>query len=103
MTGLMRLAGCDLFIHGTGGGAYDLVTEEWLGSWMGWTLALLVLREMLPSDGASAPSINGVVGSSLYISCAVGNFVFAAQLKREMINMSAWCSALAPVMLRGHL
>ena len=38
---------------------------------MGWTLALLVLREMLPSD--SAPSINGVVGSSLYISTAVDN------------------------------
>ena len=38
-TGLLRALGCDLFIHGTGGGGYDLVTEEWLGSWMGWTLA----------------------------------------------------------------
>jgi hypothetical protein len=33
MTALLRLAGCDLFIHGTGGGAYDLITAEWLGEW----------------------------------------------------------------------
>jgi hypothetical protein len=46
MTGLLRLAGCDLFIHGTGGGGggaaagdeqegYDLVTQEWLHAWLG--------------------------------------------------------------------
>lgn len=40
MTGLVRLAGCDLFIHGTGGGGdgghegYDLVTEDWLSAWL---------------------------------------------------------------------
>lgn len=39
LTGLMRLAGCDLFIHGTGGGGgetregYDRVTEDWLQRW----------------------------------------------------------------------
>lgn len=35
MTGMLRLAGCDLFIHGTGGGVYDQVTEKWLTSWLG--------------------------------------------------------------------
>ncbi len=30
MTGLMRLAGCDLFIHGTGGRAYEPVNDRWL-------------------------------------------------------------------------
>lgn len=35
MTGMLRLAGCELFIHGTGGGAYDRVTERWLGAWLG--------------------------------------------------------------------
>jgi hypothetical protein len=43
MTGLLRLAGCDLFIHGTGGGGgdsddhqgYDLITAEWLRAWLG--------------------------------------------------------------------
>ncbi len=39
MTGLMRLAGCELFIHGTGGGVYDAITERWLRDWLGVTLA----------------------------------------------------------------
>jgi len=37
MTGLVRLAGCDLFVHGTGGGdedGYDRVTEAWFGDWL---------------------------------------------------------------------
>lgn len=34
MTSLLRLAGCDLFIHGLGGGIYDRATELWLRSWM---------------------------------------------------------------------
>ncbi len=38
-TGLLRALGCDLFIHGTGGGSYDRVTEAWLDDWLGWTLA----------------------------------------------------------------
>lgn len=42
MTGLMRAAGCDLFIHGSGGGAsagmtedegYDVQTEAWFASY----------------------------------------------------------------------
>jgi hypothetical protein len=39
MTGLLRAAGCDLFIHGTGGGIYDQISERWLGRWLGMTLA----------------------------------------------------------------
>ncbi len=41
MTGLLRRWVCDLFVHGTGGGAshaeagYDRVTERWLASWLG--------------------------------------------------------------------
>lgn len=35
MTGLVRLAGCDLFVHGTGGGVYDRVTDRWFESWLG--------------------------------------------------------------------
>ncbi|GAB4385483.1 MAG: hypothetical protein Kow0022_11500 [Phycisphaerales bacterium] len=35
MTGMLRLAGCELFIHGTGGGLYDRVTERWLRDWLG--------------------------------------------------------------------
>jgi hypothetical protein len=39
MTALLRLAGCDLFIHGTGGGEYDHITEAWIGAWLGEALA----------------------------------------------------------------
>lgn len=35
MTGLARLAACDLFIHGTGGGIYDRITDAWFESWLG--------------------------------------------------------------------
>lgn len=44
LTGLIRMAGCDLFIHGTGGGGaggeephegYDRVMEDWLSAWLG--------------------------------------------------------------------
>ncbi len=41
MTGLLRRWVCDLFVHGTGGGAshaeagYDRVTERWLATWLG--------------------------------------------------------------------
>ena len=36
---MVRTAGCDLFIHGTGGAAYDRVTEHWIDRWLGETLA----------------------------------------------------------------
>jgi hypothetical protein len=39
MTALLRLAGCDLFIHGLGGGIYDPVTEHWIRHWLGASLA----------------------------------------------------------------
>jgi hypothetical protein len=37
MTGLARLGACDLFIHGTGGGVYDRITDAWFESWLGGT------------------------------------------------------------------
>lgn len=40
MTGMLRLAGCELFIHGTGGQAYDWVTQRWLSTWLGPEAAL---------------------------------------------------------------
>jgi len=43
MTGILRWAGCDLFVHGLGGGQYDPITEEWLGEWLGASLAPAVV------------------------------------------------------------
>jgi len=39
MTALLRLAGCDLFIHGSGGALYDQVTEDWINNWLEADLA----------------------------------------------------------------
>jgi len=60
-TGLVRLAGCDLFVHGTGGGhetGYDRVTEVWFDDLLGATLAPSVVATAtayLPLD-ADTPS-----------------------------------------------
>lgn len=35
MTGVLRLAVCDLFVHGLGGEVYDPVTDEWFAAWLG--------------------------------------------------------------------
>lgn len=39
MTALVRALGCDLFIHGTGGGSYDRVAERWFELWQSQPLA----------------------------------------------------------------
>ncbi|MEO1237584.1 MAG: hypothetical protein AAFX76_12420, partial [Planctomycetota bacterium] len=40
MTALLRRPDrCGLFVHGTGGGAYDRITERWWGEWRGEALA----------------------------------------------------------------
>ncbi|MFN3168235.1 MAG: hypothetical protein ACE37H_14330 [Phycisphaeraceae bacterium] len=39
LSAVMRSEHCDLFIHGTGGGVYDRVTERWWQDWIGEPLA----------------------------------------------------------------
>ena len=34
MTAVVRSALCDVFIHGTGGGVYDQITERWFAEWI---------------------------------------------------------------------
>ena len=54
MTAMLRMAGCELFIHGLGGGVYDTVTELWIKSWLGVDLAPMAVvsatRYARPSD-----------------------------------------------------
>ncbi len=53
MTGMLRLAACDLFIHGLGGGIYDQATERWMREWLGVELAPTVIATatlLLPID-----------------------------------------------------
>ncbi|MDX2016808.1 MAG: hypothetical protein SFY95_04100 [Planctomycetota bacterium] len=33
MTAFLRAVACDVFIHGTGGGLYDRITDQWIRAW----------------------------------------------------------------------
>lgn len=62
MTALLRMAACELFVHGTGGMAYDRVTDAWLAAWLGpdavlaptalATATLLLPLDTTPEDEA---------------------------------------------------
>ena len=39
MTALVRTLACEMFIHGTGGEAYDTVTDQWIPAWLGVPVA----------------------------------------------------------------
>lgn len=67
MTGLMRLAACDLFIHGLGAAnndrsheGYDIITEEWLERWLGVPriapMTLVTATRYLPLASQSPPT-----------------------------------------------
>ncbi len=59
MTGIARMGGCDLFIHGNGGAAYDRITERWIEHWLGERLAPMVVASatrMLRIAGDDLPT-----------------------------------------------
>jgi hypothetical protein len=59
MTGLLRWAYCDLFIHGMGGANYDRITERWFRQWLGVDLApsVMITADLrLPLEGADISS-----------------------------------------------
>ncbi|MBL0926089.1 MAG: hypothetical protein IBJ11_00350 [Phycisphaerales bacterium] len=54
MTALLRQLGCELFVHGRGGWAYDAVAEEWFRDWLGEPLSPMALATadvVLPLGG----------------------------------------------------
>jgi hypothetical protein len=54
LTAIARLVLGDLFIHGTGGGRYERVTEEWIQRWLGLRLAPMAIASAtrrLPLEG----------------------------------------------------
>lgn len=58
MTAILRLAGCDLFIHGSGGGVYDTITDDWIRDWLGLELAptaVVTATLLLPLDARIPP------------------------------------------------
>ena len=63
-TALARLGGCDLFVHGRGGGIYDPAMEDWIQRWLGddvvtelapAPLATATLRLPIPVDDSTDP------------------------------------------------
>lgn len=61
MTALLRLGGCDVFIHGLGGGAYDVITDAWLREW---------LPLATPELAAVTPAPTGVVSATRFVAMA---------------------------------
>jgi len=58
VTAMMRLAGCELFVHGTGGAVYDRITERWMQKWLGAQLApsaAITADVRLPLGGGGGP------------------------------------------------
>jgi len=43
LTAITRLACCDLFIHGKGGGKYDQAMQQWIEQWLNESLAPMVI------------------------------------------------------------
>lgn len=92
MTAILRLAGCELFIHGRGGGAYDLITDRWIGAWLGASLAPTVIVSAdltLPLDdlGASAKQVAAAkwrVHRAAHDPAIVNDTVAAAE-KQELV------------------
>lgn len=59
ITAIMRLAGCDLFVHGTGGARYDALMEGWIRQWLGLEVMpfMVVTADVrLPMPGLEAIS-----------------------------------------------
>ncbi len=58
LTAILRLAGCELFIHGTGGGVYDRASASWFHSWLGRELAPMVVASADVTLPIEAPGAN---------------------------------------------
>ena len=66
MTALVRLGMCDLFIHGTGGAAYDVAMERWIKLWLGVevgsiAVATATLRLPLSTNQVTVPNLRDAV------------------------------------------
>jgi hypothetical protein len=107
MTALLRLAGCDLFVHGVGGFVYDRAMEQWHRSWLGpalqpitgagaalapMVLASATVKLPLRADGVPEPgAIRAAVWRAHHArhdpgDASVSDAASAAR-KRELVSM----------------
>ncbi|MBC7835717.1 MAG: hypothetical protein H7Y88_11550 [Phycisphaerales bacterium] len=75
MSGVLRLAGCELFVHGLGGGGprgYDRVTERWFEYWLGAEEGRLAPVATVSATGwLGLPEWEGRVASDADVAAAV--------------------------------
>lgn len=101
MTALLRLAACDLFIHGTGGFAYDRVTDTWLASWLGpdavpaptalATATLLLALDAAPEDPRTSEAIAAqrAYRESLHKPGALGESSLESERRQIVASIAA--------------
>lgn len=106
LTAALRLAGCDLFIHGTGGEVYDRATDRWIADWLGESAMLAptvaaaaTLYLPLPSHGVvSERELNRLrqrVRAPRYSPAFVGDAA-AESARRELVRAIASLPPHAP-------
>lgn len=73
LTGIIRLAVCDLFVHGIGGGRYDRVMKLWMTSWLRATVAPAVVASAdvrLPLSDSPAAGAEVVVAADAALAAS---------------------------------
>lgn len=98
MTGILRRGACELFIHGTGGEAYDTVTEQWFNQWLGQPLAaataavsatqLLELETDRPPTAAELNESKQLARKARHDPNLIGD-TQTAQAKRQLVEQIA--------------
>lgn len=92
MTALARAAGCDLFIHGLGGGHYDHAMERWWQDWLRETPHALL--------GAFSLSPSGVVSATRTLPLASADLPTPAELRAALWRVHA--AQHNPALLGDH-
>lgn len=94
MTAIARIALGDLFVHGTGGGRYERVTEVWLGRWLGVDPDALVAPMAVATATVRLP---------LEGRLAAGPITTAADLRRAAFDPDAAEGADGPSAAKRRL
>ena len=93
MTALVRLGMCDLFIHGTGGAAYDRAMEVWIKEWLGLDVGSIAvvsatMRLPLMAQGEDLLNVDSVVSGArrLWHDPEPSGTSFPTPAKRRMVD-----------------
>ncbi|MEM6334648.1 MAG: hypothetical protein AAF823_15050 [Planctomycetota bacterium] len=91
MTAAVRARGdCGLFVHGTGGGAYDRITERWWRGWLGEEAG-----ELAPMVVATADVRLDAAGLAVADAAAVRRAVWGVHHARHNVDRLAGMVGLA--------